>query len=302
MDKVTFRSGGIECAAFLGVPAGAGLDDRRAGIVLGHGFGIRKESLVVEAQHLCDAGYVVLAIDYRTFGESGGEPRGQLFPLNEVEDFRNAISYLQEHEAVDAERIGIWGASFGGAVVIHTAAVDRRVRAVVAVAPVVSGRGWLRWLWGGDRYEQLVTLLEEDRRRRYLGEPSARVPTSAPVLPAALPARDANASFAHPVEKWGRQPLEGTPELTFESVEKVLEFEPDFIIDRISPRALCIVTPGEWDVFHPFDQIRAAYARAGEPKRIVPLPCEQMDVYLPPWQGRALEHAAAWYDEHLAPH
>jgi hypothetical protein len=31
----------------------------------------------------------------------------------------------------------------------------------------------------------------------------------------------------------------------------------------------------------------------------VPLRCEQMDVYLPPWQNRALEHATAWFKEHL---
>jgi hypothetical protein len=33
---------------------------------------------------------------------------------------------------------------------------------------------------------------------------------------------------------------------------------------------------------HRFDHIREAWIRAGEPKRLVPLACEQMDVYLPP--------------------
>ena len=100
MDKVTFTSEGVKCTAFLGVPTGAAGSQHPA-IVLGHGFGIRKESLVVEAEHLTAAGFVTLAIDYRTFGESGGEPRGSLFPLNEVEDFRNAITYLQRRDDVD---------------------------------------------------------------------------------------------------------------------------------------------------------------------------------------------------------
>jgi fermentation-respiration switch protein FrsA (DUF1100 family) len=202
---------------------------------------------------------------------------------------------------VDSRRIGIWGASFGGGIVIMTAALDRRVRAVVAVAPVVSGRKWIRWLWGGPRFEQLADLIEQDRRRRYRGEASARIPTNAANLPAALPGDERTAAWnTRSMAELGRPLLQGTPELSLESVEKVIEFEPDLVIDRISPRALCIVTPGEWDVFHPFDQIREAYARAGEPKRIIPLACEQMDVYLPPWQGRALEHATAWFDEHLA--
>ena len=104
---------------------------RRPAIVLGHGFGVLKQSLVAAGEYFSRAGYLTLSIDYRTFGESAGEPRGQLFPLRQVEDFRNAISYLQTRPDVDADAIGIWGASFGGAVVIWTAAVDRRVQAVV---------------------------------------------------------------------------------------------------------------------------------------------------------------------------
>ena len=101
------------------------------------------------------------------------------------------------------------------------------------------------------------------------------------------------------MERHGRPLLEGTADLTIASVEKVMEWEPDRFIELISPRPLLIVTPGEWDVMHRFEYIRDAYAWAGEPKRLIPLPCEQMDVYLPPWQTRAIEHATAWFQEHL---
>jgi hypothetical protein len=55
-----------------------------------------KDALVPVAERLMAAGYVVLAIDYRTFGLSEGEPRGSLFPRMQVEDIRNAISWLEE--------------------------------------------------------------------------------------------------------------------------------------------------------------------------------------------------------------
>jgi fermentation-respiration switch protein FrsA (DUF1100 family) len=299
MDKVVFASDGVECAGFLGTPDGdAG--GRRPAIVLGHGFGIRKESLITEAEHFTAAGFVTLAIDYRTFGESGGEPRGTLFPLNQVEDFRNAITWLQQRDDVDPQRIGIWGASFGGGVVIMTAAVDRRVRAVVAMAPIVNGRRWLDSVWGGSRFEQLRELVEADRLQRYPSGVGGRIQLGGWELPAALPIdergsrRDAEMRSQH-----GRPLLEGTRDITIASIEKVMEWEPDAFIERISPRPLLIVTPGEWDIMHRFDHIRDAYARAGEPKRLIPLRCEQMDVYLPPWQTRALEHATAWFQEHL---
>jgi fermentation-respiration switch protein FrsA (DUF1100 family) len=78
-------------------------------------------------------------------------------------------------------------------------------------------------------------------------------------------------------------------------------WEPDRSIDPISPRELLIVTPGEWDIMHRFEYIREAYAKACEPKRLILLPCEQMDIYVPPWQNRALEHTTRWFREYLAP-
>lgn len=301
MDKVTFASEGVDCKAFLGTPQRAA-GERRATIVLGHGFGVLKESLVAEVAHFAAAGFVTLAIDYRTFGESGGEPRGTLFPLNQVEDLRNAISWLQERDDVDPERIGVWGASFGGGVALMTAALDRRVRAVVAMAPIVNGRRWIESAWGGARFEQLRELVEADRLQRYRTGVGGRIPLGGWELPAALPMdergmrRDAELRAQH-----GRPLLEVTGEITIASVEKVIEWEPDAFIQHISPRPMLIVTPGEWDIMHRFDHIRDAYARAGEPKRLIPLRCEQMDVYLPPWRTRALEHATAWFQEHLAP-
>lgn len=299
MEKVTFISETIECVGLLGIPSGSE-DRRHPAIVLGHGFGVRKESLIEEAQYLTNAGFLTLAIDYRTFGDSGGEPRGSLFPHNEVEDFRNAISWLQCRDDVDPDRIGIWGASFGGGVVIMTAAVDRRVKAVVAAAPIVNGRRWIEAVWGGARFEQLRDLVESDRKQRYETGIVGRIAIGGIDMPAVLLADERGGRQ----DQWSRSErgkplLEGTEDITLQSVEKVIEWEPDRFIERISPTPLLIVTPAQWDVMHRFDHIGAAYLRAGEPKRLVPLACEQMEIYLPPWQTRALEHATAWYKEHL---
>src|SRR5262249_11887080 len=118
----------------------------RPAIVIGRGFGGVRAANFREAQYLAEAGYIVLSIDYRTLGESDGEPRAQAFPLAHAEDFRNAISYLETRPEVDARRIGLWGTSFAGGVVLYVAAMDRRVRAVVGQMPIVYGRNWLRSL------------------------------------------------------------------------------------------------------------------------------------------------------------
>jgi dienelactone hydrolase len=75
-------------------------------------------------------GHLALAphtIPFRYFGDSEGEPRSQLFPLHQVEDVRNAITWLSSQPEVDPQRIGIWGTSYGGGIVVT---FDRRIRAV----------------------------------------------------------------------------------------------------------------------------------------------------------------------------
>ncbi len=132
---IHFDSGGVKCAADLYLPDAGAYVYPRPGVVIGHGFSIIKSALVQQATYLVNAGYVVMAIDYRTFGESEGEPRAQIWPLDQVEDFRNAITWLEQRtELVIPERIGIWGVSFGGGVVLYPRALPRdtqRCRATI---------------------------------------------------------------------------------------------------------------------------------------------------------------------------
>jgi len=51
-----------------------------------------------------EAGYVTLTFDYRGFGTSEG-PRWRLIPMEEVEDIRNAITFLQSRPEVDKEKL-----------------------------------------------------------------------------------------------------------------------------------------------------------------------------------------------------
>lgn len=299
MEEVRFMVEGTELCADLYLPPDLKPGERRPALVCGHGFSFIKEGLVTQGEFFSKAGYVVLAIDFRSFGRSGGEIRGELFPERQIEDFRSAISYLQTRPDVEPGRIGLWGTSFGGALVLATAARDRRVRAVVAQVPIVHGRRWMQWLRTPEQWEALLDGLEEDRKRRFAGEASARIPvalefTSKDIC--AMPADDQTRQYMDILEaetqSWRR-------DIALESVEKVIEFRPIDCIDQISPTPLCVIMNSGYEVLHPWDQVMEAYATAKEPKELVITPCDQLGLYVEPGLSEALNAALLFLEKHL---
>ena len=169
--EVTYFSDGVACYAKLFFPKGFSATGKTPGVVLGQGWAGTHFSIEKYGARFAERGLVAMAIDYRGWGSSDGfisqvqptvskgdaEPtrddkritntksdvtlkRTRLIPMKQVEDYRNAISYLQGEPGVDPERIGIWGSSFAGGNVIVTAALDSRVKAVVGQVPAISGK------------------------------------------------------------------------------------------------------------------------------------------------------------------
>jgi dienelactone hydrolase len=89
---------------------------------------------------LVRAGYAVLAFDQGGFGSRMDEaaPFYYRYPHwsqfgRLVEDARAAVGALAAEPMVDANRIWLFGYTLGGAVAVHTAALDARVRGVVSI-------------------------------------------------------------------------------------------------------------------------------------------------------------------------
>ncbi len=82
--------------------------------------------------------------------------------------------------------------------------------------------------------------------------------------------------------------------ITLESLEKMREFNPVGSIQMMAPTAL-LVLPAENDSLLPFDAVKAAFDRAGEPKEIMSMPIGHYDVYEEPWRTRVIEKSVEWY-------
>ncbi|MGH3780593.1 MAG: alpha/beta fold hydrolase [Pseudonocardiaceae bacterium] len=108
-------------------------------VLVAHGFGGSKDSVSAEATALARRGFVVLAWSARGFGASTGQI-GLDSPDYEVADARELVDWLARRPEVVLDgpgdpRVGVTGASYGGALALLLAGTDRRVD---ALAPEIT--------------------------------------------------------------------------------------------------------------------------------------------------------------------
>lgn len=108
---------------------------RLPAVVMASGFGSTHDRLIEAGVAFADAGFAVLAFDYRGFGASEGGPRQVVDLPAQRADIHAAIAFLRGQSAVDADKICLWGNSLGGGHVVVVAAEDPRVAAVIAQIP-----------------------------------------------------------------------------------------------------------------------------------------------------------------------
>jgi dipeptidyl aminopeptidase/acylaminoacyl peptidase len=288
---VSFYSEGVRLAGDLYRPDGVARGERRAGIVLCHGYtGVKDLYLPDNARVLTDAGYVVMTFDYKGWGDSEGS-RSRLAPYSRVADVQAALTFLGTRPEVDAGRLGIYGTSYGGATVVWTAAIDRRVRCVVSVVGIGHGARWMRSVRRPDEWHDLLERAERDRVQRVLDGKSEFVGREEILLPDRQSAQLAAAARRNNPAAVSTIPLE--------YVDETLEFNPEWVVDKIAPRPVLFITTDN-DRLVPPDESRALHARAGEPKKLVVLTgFGHYEVYAEPAFGLVMRETLDWYRQHL---
>lgn len=165
MKEASWYSEQVRVAGRLFLPSGFSATSKAPAVVLAPAWAATAESLDAYAAALAAQGIAALSIDYRGWGRSGAElylgqrvdtydkmrfseqtpeivfRRGRLDPDHQVQDLRNAITFLQSELGVDSARIGILGVDMGGGHLISVMSMDTRAKAGVAVTPVISGQG-----------------------------------------------------------------------------------------------------------------------------------------------------------------
>src|SRR4051794_2402683 len=114
-EQVRFYSRGSALAGTLMLPDGASADARVPAVAQGPGWLGLRDAKLYQPYHegLLDAGIAVLVFDYRGFGDSEGDAT-YLDPMTQVEDWRNAITYLETRPEIDPTRLGVFGSGGTG--------------------------------------------------------------------------------------------------------------------------------------------------------------------------------------------
>ncbi|MEV6018411.1 alpha/beta fold hydrolase [Streptomyces sp. f51] len=155
-DRVMAMDGvRIDTSYFTAGPASR----RRPAVLLAHGFGGSKADVRDEAEKLARDGYAVLTWSARGFGRSTGRI-GLNDPKAEVADVSRLVDWLARRPEVRLDRsgdprVGVAGASYGGAISLLAAADDPRVDAIAPsitywnLADALFPNGVFKKLWAG---------------------------------------------------------------------------------------------------------------------------------------------------------
>lgn len=255
-------------------------------VIMSHGWGGTAAGLESQATAFANAGYLVIAFDYRGWGESDArlvvdgpapqheadqhftakvrEVRELIDPIEQAADIFNVIHWAMGEPMADKDRLGLWGTSFSGGLVAYAAARDPRVRAFVSQVG-------------------------------YFGQPVATIPPTELSRAYADSTRRARGELPYPApgaREVGN--LTGAP-----LREKFLLYAPVDDVRLAKKCAMLFIVAEREELFDNRRHAQLAYERASEPKKYVVLPgISHYGVY-----GEAREQATKlaieWFDRHL---
>jgi uncharacterized protein len=265
-------------------------------IVMAPGMsGVKEGSIMQFATFFANSGFAVLAFDNINFGESGGSPRQEADPVLQRRGYRDAITFMTLRPEIDEDKIGIFGTSYSGGHTLEVAAHDRRVKCVVAQIPAISGQEAFRRAVRGDLRGAVLKMQDDDRKKRFLGEPAAVIKAVSD-NPADLCVMPGRAAYEYFMEQ-GRVAPNWRNEVTLRSLDFYRGLDTTPYLPFISPTPLLMFVALDDELTAP-DIALKAFATALEPKKLVLLPGGHFAPYGAEFELTSTS-ARDWFAKHL---
>ncbi len=259
------------------------------GIVLCQGFAGTKEMLLpAYAEKFAESNYAVLTFDYRGFGGSGGEP-GILVPKLQIEDIKNAISFLSSFDKVDADRIGLWGTSYGGANAIVVASEDKRVKCLSVQLTFGDGERVITSAMTPESVSKLKDTLLRLHEKKELTGKEMMVPISK-----ILSDEQSKRFFQEYSDEF---PALKT-KIPFLTIFETLNYKPENYLKEL--QAPILIIGAEKDLVNPISETHSLYKLAPEPKELMVINgATHFELYKGDYLERAVNRQLLWFGKYL---
>ncbi|MHA2206826.1 MAG: alpha/beta hydrolase family protein [Candidatus Thorarchaeota archaeon] len=222
------------------------------GICKFHGLPGSSDQVSGISTRLAESGYLVLTFDFRGFRRSSG-----FFRLaNQIKDADAAVTHLLQSELTLDDWVGVYGASYGGAIAVLAAVRDPRINAVGIRAPV---------------YDTLSF---------------ARSPLIAPAVQSLFETK--------PPVMHGLDNPDTRKELLDRMISDAEKFNPIYEVAEIAPRPL-LITTGDADKGIDVNGVRELYNLAGEPKEFVSVEGANHDLSDPRSYEETVKIVISWF-------
>ncbi len=289
-QAVTFYSEGSKIAAHLYLPGEVKENQKLPGIVLCHGFaGIKELLLPAFAEAFAARGYAALCFDYRGFGESEGS-RGRLVPHEQVVDIRHALTFLQSLDVVNADKLGLWGTSYGGANAMTAASLDKRVKCLVVQLTFGSGERVITGRMSAEDKEKFLATLAKARMRAVTQNKELLL------KPVQILTDEQSKNFY--LEAVKEFPALET-RISMLTIKHTVDYNPEKALAHFNIPILILAA--ENDLVNPAGESERLFAAASQPKELyVVKGAGHYEVYKGGYFQEAFGKEAAWFDEYLA--
>lgn len=196
------------------------------GICKYHGLPGSADQVHGMAMSLAAAGFLVLTFDFRGFRASEG-----YFSLaGEIEDAHAAVTHLSDSEWMRNDWIGVYGASFGGAVAICSAARDDRISSICVRAPIYNTQQFTESSTSDFILHEIATTVPDEMHG----------------------AREDTKLF----------------EMLIKLQSDASSYNPMKVVHKLAPREIFIIT-GDLDPLIDVEGVKRLYNQANEPKKLI---------------------------------
>ena len=220
------------------------------------------------------AGITALLYDSRTVGQSDGQPRNDIDPWKQAEDYSDVLTFLKNYPTVEPNQIFLWGMSLSASVALSAACLDKRAAAVICICPIVELQ------YDKQKLPQVLRKCLKDRESQAKGNPPFYLPMLTPEgeNPAGFSTGIDQEHYAKLVVAGSELAPTHVNRTTIQSYYKTVMWQPAGLWRLLDPTPVLFVVP-ELDRTCPSDTQLRYFEDLSAPKRVHVCPGRQhMDI------------------------